>query len=135
MIKAHEIKDGLVLHLDSDELEASGGRCAENGSVRVQGSHFFVCIAADDRSGNWVPLFSAAGRFRDLVPNGEKSGHPKWCESTTYFHCRQVWQAPHAAVVEAAVAGGDRSPPSLRNALSEAGVDLVYKTIFPGPAA
>ena len=134
MIEARDIRDGLVLHLDSDELEASGGRCSENGSYRVQGSHFFVCIAADERSGNWVPLFSTAGPYRDLVPNEEKSGHPKWCESTTYFHCRQVWQAPHAAVIDAAVAGGDRSPADLPNTLTDRGVDLVYRTIFRDPA-
>ncbi len=135
MIEAREIKDGLVLHLDSDELEASGGRCAENGSNRVEGSLFFVCIAADEHTGNWVPLFSGAGRFREPVPNAEKSGRPGWCEAITYFHTRQVWQAPHAAVVDAAIAGGDRSEPGERNALSEAGVDRVYATIFPDPAA
>lgn len=135
MIAMHEIKDGLVLHLDPDELEAEGGVCTGAGPARVQGSHFFVCIAANEESGNWVPLFSGAGPFRDLVPYEEKVGHPRWCESTTYFHTRQVWQAPHSAVVAAAIAGGDLSRPGERNALTEAGVDLIYEAVFPETAA
>lgn len=135
MIAMHEIKDGLVLYLDPDELEAEGAVCTGAGPARVQGAHFFVCIAANEASGNWVPLFSAAGPFRDLVPYEEKTGHPKWCETTTYFHTKQVWQAPHAAVVAASIAAGDLSQPSERNALTGAGVDLVYEAVFPETAA
>ncbi len=135
MIETHEIKDGLVLFLDPDELEASGGRCTDTGAVRVQRPHFFVCIASNEQSGNWVPLFSVAGPLRDLLPNEEKAGHPKWCESTTYFHCKQVWQAPHSAVVAAAIAGGDLSRPDNRNTLTEAGVDIIYEVLFPESAA
>lgn len=135
LIGAHEIKDGLVLHLDPDELEAEGGACTDIESFRVQGTHFFLCIAANERSGNWVPLFSVAGPMRNLVPNEEKAGHPRWCESTTYFHRKQVWQAPHSAVVAAAIAGGDLSRPGERNTLTEAGVDLVYGVVFPESAA
>jgi len=135
MIEAHEIKDGLVLHLDPDELEAEGGACAGTDSARVQGPHFFVCIASNEHSGNWVPLFSAAGPRRAFLPHEEKEGHAIWCESTTYFHLQQVWQAPHSAVVAAAIAGGDLSRPGERNKLTEAGVDSVYKAVFPESAA
>jgi hypothetical protein len=128
MIKAHEIKDGLVLCLDPDELEANGGGSDTTDSIRVQGAHFFVCIAANEQTGNWVPLFSAPGRLRILFPNDEKSGHPKWCESETYFHGEQIWQAPHAAVVAASIAGGDLSGPGSRITLTETGVNLVYNT-------
>lgn len=135
MIKAHEIRDGLVLHLDPGDLEASGGGCTAAESARVQGPHFFLCVAADERSGNWVPLFSVAGPLRTLMPNEEKSGHPKWCESTTYFHCKQVWHAPHSAAVSAAIAAGDLTRPDLRNTLSEAGVDRVYEVVFSAAGA
>jgi hypothetical protein len=135
MIAKHEIKEGLVLNLDPDELEAEGGVCAGAGPGRVQGSHFFVCIAANEESGNWVPIFSVAGAFRDLVPYEEKVGHPKWCESTTYFHVKQVWQAQHSALIAAAIAGGDLSRPGERNALTEAGVDIVYAAVFPEASA
>lgn len=134
MIAAHEITDGIVLHLDPDELEAEGGVCTAGGAARVEGTHFFLCIAADEASGNWVPLSSVAGPLRTLVPNEEKTGHPGWRESTTYFHVRQVWQAPHSAVVAAAIAGGDLSRPGERNALTDAGVDLVYGVVFPESA-
>ena len=134
MIKPHEITDGLVLHLDPDELEAEGGCCTGTESVRVQGSHFFVCIASNEDSGNWVPLFSVAGPSRTFLPHEEKEGHPKWCESTTYFHDQQVWQAPHSAVVAAAIAAGDLSEPGARNTLTAAGVDSIYNSVFPESA-
>jgi len=35
MVGPHEIKDGLVLYLDPDELEAEGGACSDTDSVRV----------------------------------------------------------------------------------------------------
>jgi hypothetical protein len=133
MIATHEITDGLVLHLDPDELEAEGGVCTGAGRARVQGTHFFVCIAADEESGNWVPLFSVAGPYRDLVPYDEKRGHPTWCKSTTYFHTKQVWQAPHSAIVAAAIAGGDLSRPGARNALTDTGVGIVYEAVFSEP--
>lgn len=131
MIATHEIEEGLVLYLDPDELEAEGGVCTDTGRARVQGSHFFVCIAANEEVGNWVPLFSVAGPYRDLVPYDEKVGHPNWRESTTYFHRKQVWQAPHSAVVAAAIAGGDLSRTGERNALTNTGVGIVYEAVFP----
>lgn len=131
MIQASEIRDGLVLCLDPDELEANGGGSNASNSIRVQGPHFFVCIAADDQTGNWVPLFSDPGHLREIFPNEEKAGHPKWCESETYFHAEQIWQAPHAAVVTAAIAGGDLSGPDSRITLTETGVNLIYNTIVP----
>lgn len=128
MINAQEIRDGLVLCLDPDELEATGGRSNATGSIRVQGPHFFVCIAANDQNGNWVPLFSDPGRLRIVLPNEEKSGHPKWCESETYFHGEQIWQAPHSAIVSASIAGGDLSDQGSRITLTEAGIDRIYNT-------
>jgi hypothetical protein len=135
MIATHDIKEGLVLYLDPDEFEAEGGVCTGAGPGRVQGSHFFVCIAANEEAGNWVPLFSVAGPYRDLMPYEEKVGHPNWCKSTTYFHMKQVWQAPHFAVVAAAIAGGDLSRPGERNALTDAGVGIVYEAVFPESTA
>jgi hypothetical protein len=134
MIAKHEIKGGIVLYLDPDELDVEGGVCTGAGPDRVQSPHFFVCIVANEESGNWVPIFSVAGPFRDLVPYEEKVGNPKWRESTTWFHTKQVWQAPHSAVVAAAIAGGDLSRAGERNALTAAGVDIVYEAVFPETA-
>ena len=135
MIASHEIRDGIVLYLDPDELEAEGGVSNGAGPGRVAGAHFFVCIAADEATGNWVPLFSGAGPYRDLVPYDEKEGSASWRESTAYFHETQVWQAPHSAVVVASIAAGDPSQPGERNALTRAGIDLVYDTVFSGSGA
>lgn len=134
MIEAHEIKDGLVLRLDPDELEASGGKRTDRESVRVEGPHFFLCVAANEQSGNWVPLFYSTGPQRTLVANADKSGPAAWCESTTFLHSKQVWHAPHAAVVAAAIAGGDLSQPAARNTFTEAGVDAAYHVLFPESA-
>ena len=130
MIAKNEIRDGLVLYLESDELEAEGGVCTGADRGRVQGSYFFVCVAADGETGNWAPLFSEAGPYRELVPYDEKEGPKSWRESTTYFHETQVWQAPHTAVVTASIAAGDLSEAGARNRLSDAGIDLVYRTVF-----
>ena len=131
MIASHEIKDGIVLYLDPDELEAEGGVSTGTDRGRVEGAHFFVCIAANESVGNWVPLFGDAAPYRELVPYHEKTGSRAWRESTAYFHEKEVWQAPHAAVVAASIAAGDPSQPGERNALTPEGVDLVYDTVFP----
>ena len=130
MIQSHEIRDGLVLRLDPDELEARGARCASDAAYRVQGPHFFLCVAADGAAGNWVPLFPDPGPRRDVVANDHKSGPPGWCTSETFFHTEQVWQAPHEAVVKAAIVGGDLSEAGKRNFVMDAGIDQVYAMVF-----
>ena len=130
MIQSNEIRDGIVLRLDPDELEARGARCASDPAYRVQAAHFFLCVAADDAAGNWVPLFPDPGPRRDILPNDHKSGPAGWCASETYFHTEQVWQAPHNAIVEAAIVGGDLSQPGERNFVTQAGGDLIYERLF-----
>lgn len=132
MIQSHEIRDGLVLRLDPDELEARGARCTGEAAHRVQGPHFFLCVAADAVAGNWVPLFPDPGPRRDVVSNDHKAGSPGWQQSETYFHTEQVWQAPHEAVTQAAIVGGDLSEADRRNFVTDAGIDLVYATVFGG---
>ncbi len=130
MIQSPEIRDGLVLRLDTDELESRGARCASEAAHRVMGPHFFLCVAADETAGNWVPLFPDPGPWRDVLGNEHKTGPAGWRSSETYFHKEQVWQAPHEAVVEAAIVGGDLSKPGERNFVNDAGIDLVYATVF-----
>lgn len=130
MIKANEIRDGIVLRLDPDELESRGARCSSEAAYRVQGVHFFLCVATDGEVGNWVPLFPDPGPRRDILPNDHKIGPAGWRSSETYFHTEQVWQAPNAAVPEAAIAGGDLSEADARNLLNDAGIDAVYAVLF-----
>ena len=130
MIQPDEIRDGLVLRLDPDELEARGARCASEAAYRVQGPHFFLCVAADGAAGNWVPLFPGPGPRREMLSKDHKAGTPGWCTSETSFHTEQVWQAPHEAVIKAAILGGDLSKPGQRNRVTDAGIDLVYATVF-----
>lgn len=130
MIQSDEIRDGIVLRLDPDELEARGARCASEAAHRVQGPTFFLCVAADDVAGNWVPLFPDPGPRRDLLANEHKDGAAGWRSSETFFHTEQVWQAPHEAVVHAAIVGGDLSQPGQRNVVIHGGVDVVYESVF-----
>ncbi len=130
MLQPHEIRDGLVLRLDPDELESRGARCASEASHRVMGPHFFLCVAADESAGNWVPLFPDPGPRREILSTDHKSGPPGWRSSETYFHTEQVWQAPHDAVAKAAIVGGDLSKAAERNFVTDAGIDLVYATVF-----
>ena len=134
MIKSDEIRDGIVLRLDPDELEARGARCASEAAYRVQTPHFFLCVAADDAAGNWVPLFPDPGPRRDILDNANKLGPQGWRDSETFFHKEQVWQAPNAAVVEASIVGGDLSQANQRNFLNDAGIDAVYEIVFGEPA-
>ena len=134
MISAHEIRDGIVLRLDPDELESRGGRCTGDPNHRVQGPHFFLCLAANEEAGNWVPLFPDPGPRRDILDNANKLGPQGWRDSETFFHKEQVWQAPNAAVVEASIVGGDLSQANQRNFLNDAGIDAVYEIVFGEPA-
>ncbi|MEM9173902.1 MAG: hypothetical protein AAGC67_01610 [Myxococcota bacterium] len=134
MISANEIRDGLVLRLDPDELESRGGRCTGEPAYRVQGPHFFLCLAANEDASNWVPLFPDPGPRRDLLDNANKLGPLGWRGSETFFHTEQVWQAPPAAVVEAAIIGGDLSQADQRNFVNDAGIDAVYEIVFGEPA-
>ena len=68
----------------------------------VAWTFFFLCVAADETAGNWVPLFPDPGPWRDVLGNEHKTGPAGWRSSETYFHKEQVWQAPHDAVVKAA---------------------------------
>lgn len=117
MITEDEIGMELVLLLDPDTLEQSGGTYGCPPAFRVQGEHFFLCIEADDANGRWVPLYSKPGKDRVAISTQGRTGHPKWVEGTVYYHPAQVWFAPHQAVVAAAV--GDWSKTNSRNTLHE----------------
>jgi len=106
-----EIKMGLVLHLDRSAIAAHGGVPSCKPELAVQGGHFFVCVSTAGGSGRWLPLYSNGGEGRERLEVSGRSGHRKWTTGVFYWHRDQVWAAPHAAVVAAATAGGDRSRP------------------------
>jgi len=123
VVAPSEIVPGLVLHLDPDELERSGGTYSCPNPFRVQGGHFFVCLNVSGHIARWLPLYTNDGPGRTLLA-GSRSGHPKWTRATTYYHSGQVWTADHAAIAAAALAGGDLSSPASRNMLSRADVPV-----------
>ena len=113
-----DLKAGLVLHLDPDVLESSGGTYGCAAEQRVQGHHFFLCIEASGQTGRWLPVYSGPGIDRTKLPTRGRSGHPKWLNANAYYHVAQVWSAPCQAVIAAAIAGGDQSTKQKRNTLN-----------------
>jgi len=121
-----DIEEGLALHLDPNVLVEGGATYSVDPDYRVHGDHYFVCIAADAESGNWVPLFSSAGKDRFELRSEHKRGYPGWVSGTTHFHKSQAWQIPHAAVPAAAEAGNDLSTPLKRNRVTAEGIDFIW---------
>lgn len=118
MITEAELEPGLVLHLDPDELLAQGATFTCSESKRVRGGHFFLCLSVEENAGRWLPLYSNMGIGRQALEQTSRTGHPKWTNATCYWHGGQVWNAPHSAVVVAAIAGDDKSTPGSRNRLA-----------------
>ena len=112
---ANEIRAGIVLHLDPDSFETHGGKFCGREGYRVQGCHFFLCASHGDGFGLWLPVFTNPGPGRIRVPAKGRRGHPKWLNGEAHIHTRQRWDAPVAAVVQAARDGGELSVPGRRN--------------------
>ena len=110
-----EIEPGLVLHLDPQALEQRGGTATGPAASRVRGTHFFICLSVEGKSGRWLPCFSNAGAGRVGVPTAARTGHEKWTDGTCWFHPDQVWTATHQAVVAEAEKAGDQSAPRFRS--------------------
>jgi len=127
MVDDQEIDVGLVLHLDPDVLEDEGAVYLCSPDLRVRGGHFFLCIAADDSNGEWIPLYENPGPGRVEVPADGRRGHPKWTCGTCHLHIDQIWQASHTAVARAALAGGDLSQAGARNELLNESLQRLLK--------
>lgn len=121
--------EGLALHLDPSVLEAEGGVYSTPRELRIEGDHYFVCVACDADRGNWVPLYSHCGHRRLEIPHEHKRGHAGWVDKTSFYRVEQVWYAPHEAVIEAAEAGGDLSRPGARNTVTEEGLSAVFASL------
>lgn len=113
-----EIASGIVLHMDPDVLVRAGASYTCEPDRRVLGPHSFLCLAANEVKGAWVPLFSRPAHERVAISRAGRTGDQSWRLGTYYFHPGQVWVAPHSAVIDAAVAGGDRTRPGNRNRLA-----------------
>lgn len=117
MLAQREITPGLVLHLDPDELQKSGGTFTCEESRRVRAGHFFVCLDVEDTTARWLPLYTRPDVGRQKLADTGRTGHSKWTGASCYWHYEQIWQAPHTAVIAAAAKGGDMSRLGARNRL------------------
>src|SRR5574341_2068159 len=97
--RASELVKGLVLHLDPDVFENSGGTYTGTKHHRVKGPHFFICAARISDAGIWFPLMERSGPGRHPIPMVGRTGPPKWTEGSYHFHEAQRWPGSTAAVV------------------------------------
>jgi len=123
-----DIVEGLVLHLDPDVLEKSGGSYNVSKEIRVKGGHFFLCVQAGDDDGEWMPLFSSPSKDRVVIPFEGRTGDMKWVKGAAHLHPGQTWKAKHAAILLAAKAGKDISGPSSPRTLSP----WVFRSLLSG---
>lgn len=67
-----DICRGLVLSLDPDVLEESGGVFVEEN--RIKGPHYALCLGHNGEDTIWVFLTSKPGLLRKAIPNDEHLG-------------------------------------------------------------
>ena len=113
----NEIQPGLVLHLDPDRLLQDGACHSVSNAARVQGQHFFLCIAIEHGTTKWVPLFTNASADRLELPKQGRYGHPKWCGGVFRFYPGQVWSASSQVVANAAARAHDKTRSGTRNGI------------------
>lgn len=116
----HMHTPGLVLNLDPDELLSHGAEytCVEDDSVATP--QFFVCLEADAKQGLWVPLYTSPAPGRKGIAGADKSGHPMWTRSPSFYNPGELWRASHKAVQRGAIAGRDRYNSKLPNTVAVA---------------
>jgi len=119
-----EIAPGLALHLDPDRLLKDGATHTYTEQTRVQGQHFFLCVAASGGATKWVPLFTNGSAKRLALPAVARYGHPKWCQGVFHLYPDQIWTASPQAVANAAARAHDKSRKGSRNGINA--------TLIPG---
>lgn len=118
----NEIAVGLVLHLDPDALEREGGKYTCAPDFRVQGQHFFLCVAVNGGMSRWLPLYTNLREGRQLLDQKAKKGHPKWLQGQHCWYGAQVWEASAKAIYLAAARGHDKTRKGNRNTIAPEGV-------------
>lgn len=107
VVSEQEVKPGLVVHLDTDELRKIGGsltnaEVAMTGDRAVVGPHYFLVVEVDGPMATAVPLFSKCALGSEPLHEKHKAGlADKWIGERSYFSRWQHWQIPIAAVAAA----------------------------------
>ena len=130
-LTSRDVEKGLALHLDPDALVRGGAIPSEGRKERCFGLHWFLCVDAGSRCGLWIPLFSRLIGDRIPLPERGRTGQVAWTTGTFHYDLRQVWNVPHAAVCQAAMAGRDFSTPGRRNLLRPDCIPMPWRAPAP----
>ncbi len=128
-IDASEIEVGLALLLEPVSLDLEGGKLALSDVYAVSQNHYFVCVSVREDDGDWVALYSRPGPGRVEIGRQHKRGHQAWLQHSSHAHPRQLWVAPHRAVVLAAEAAHDLSQPGQRNIVLADGLTELQEAV------
>lgn len=110
-----DIKPGLVLFLDPEDLKKAGGRCSGKPEFHVREPHLFLCLEVIKDEAFWTPLYSRSSNCRVLLDNNEKRGHSNWRRHTSYVNLDEKWVLSTRAVCIAAARSNDKSRKGKRN--------------------
>lgn len=106
-VSEQEVKPGLVVHLDTNELRKIGGSSTNAEVARAEdravvGPHYFLVVEVNGAMATAVPLFSKYAPGSEQLHEGSKAGlADKWIGEPSYFSRWQHWQIPVAAVAAA----------------------------------
>ncbi len=108
-IDKSEIRVGLVIHLDTDQLRVDG-RCETNAEHRgssdraVTGPHYFLVVHTELGTDGCIaiPLFSSFAPGSLKLDEPKKSGMPaKWRGQDSFYSKWQHWRIPCDALIAA----------------------------------
>jgi len=124
-ISPSEVRPGLVVHLDTQNLRTLGGsltNAMKNGNEdrAVAGPHYFLIVAVDpvSQGATAVPLFSQSGPGSHKLDPAKKGGSlPLWTGAASYFSCWQHWRIPISDLV--AASAGEVTTPTDRCTYAE----------------
>ena len=132
-LTADELKPRLVLHLDPAVLEDEGGQFFPPDERRVEGDHFFLCVALEDDHSYWVPLSSKAQPGRVRIAGTQKSGQPSWTRQDTYAVATSYCRASFSVVVAGATSALDQTRKGERNMVSDEALKQVEYALRLAP--
>ena len=101
-----EVQPGLVVHLDTQHLRASGGS-STNAKVdqvdrAVVGPHYFLILEVTNGIALAAPLYSTDDKDRIRLAAGHKVGFAdQWKNAPSYFFKWQFWEIPVDALCAA----------------------------------
>lgn len=128
-----EVLPGLVLHMAPSILDAEGAEFFPPDECRVEGDHFFLCVAVEAEHSYWVPLSSKVYPGRVLITGAQKFGQASWIGKKTYAVANRFCRAHFPAVIAACAAADDKTRKGDRNFVNRDALSHVQSTVGRAP--